>query len=663
MTTPTYRELGSSVTTTIDNKNRKVLLVPPKELYSQKLDLSDFIGMDPETSKAITSVPYEIRDKSGTTLLRGKTDENGETERIFTREKTDLQLYVGEGGWKLSADSVHDNGIAAVEVQPKVFDSEKPATRPLDTQPSPQQGVTKESSPVPENPLAQTPSPQAGSEPKDQSQLDLTVNDWKGFPIPNLPIKILVGKQEIFVGPTDAKGQVSVTLNEGDRFEIQVKRDRPRVDAAGKSHEYNLGAISVMSSREVQAGLQSKSMKFDFCTEAHAGAPGGAEAKKKATIKSHNQKPETTPVITGNPSKKPTIAVDRDEQGLPTGSIGDGLKDWLGRNGLNVGAPASGQADVDKVKKLIDFAEKQATWRHEERMTSSAIVTQMINRTFVIPPTKPKDRYTSSIQRCNKYVKIALWFAGYGPATGVIGDSVSPARLMGPELERAGFRNITAQLPDARWAAPGDIIVYERTDNPTRDGHIDIRTYDGYISDFFETYLPVSRFTVIGIYRKYYDPEPALRVRAFLMVIASREAENIFKTKGYEATYSALPGQGQFTSFATHPFADKDSKNTPSGAYGIIKKTWHDYLPFLKLPENADLFTPTVQDRIAITIMEQTKNALGLVRKGEIVAAAELLTKADQIAALPGHKQSRGYTNAEMMASYEEFLARLKKGK
>lgn len=662
MSTPTYRELGSSETTTIDNKNRKVLFVKPKELFSQKLDLSDFIGMDPETSKAIKSVPYEIRDKSGATLLSGVTDENGETERIFTHEKTDLQLYVGCGGWKLSADCIHDNGPAPVAEEPKLLESvESPATESKDAQPPQAQTEPKEPAIAPSAP-ATADLQQEDSERKEQGRLDLTVNDWKGFPIPNLHIKILVAKREVFVGPTNAKGQVSVTLNNGDIFEVQVKRDRPRVDSAGKSHEYNLGAISTMDAKEVQAGLESKYMKFDFCTEPHAGSPGAAEAKKEATIKAHNQKPEPTPTITGNPNQKPTVNAERDAQGLPRSSVVDGLKDWFGRNGLNAAAPASIQSDVDKVKKLIEFAEKQAAWHHSDA-TSSEIVKQMINRKFVIPRSKAKDHPSSSIGRCNKYVKIALWYAGYGLADEVIGDGVSPARSMGPELEKAGFHNITSQLPDARWAAPGDIIVYQRTDDPTQDGHIDIRTYDGYISDFFETYLPVSRFTVTGIYRKYYDPEPALRVRAFLMVIASREAETIFKSKGYEATYTALPGTGQFTSFATHPFADKDSINTPSGAYGIIKKTWRSYLPFLKLPEKCDLFTPMIQDRIAVAIMEQTKNALGLVRKGEIISAAELLTKADQIASLPGHKQSRGFTNAEMMASYEEFLGRLKKGK
>jgi hypothetical protein len=101
-------------------------------------------------------------------------------------------------------------------------------------------------------------------------------------------------------------------------------------------------------------------MKFDFCTEAHAGSPGGAEAKKKATITSHNQTPEATPTITGNPNKKPTLQTDRDEHGAPKTVLLDGLKDWFGRSGTHIEAPDVTPGHLDKVKKLIEFAERQA---------------------------------------------------------------------------------------------------------------------------------------------------------------------------------------------------------------------------------------------------------------------------------------------------------------
>ena len=82
----------------------------------------------------------------------------------------------------------------------------------------------------------------------------------------------------------------------------------------------------------------------------------------------------------------------------------------------------------------------------------------------------------------------------------------------------------------------------------------------------------------------------------------------------------------QFSSFAEHPFAGREARSTASGAYGTLVKTWHDYLPFLALPERGDRFTPTIQDRIAITIMEQTSNALGLVRRGDSASGRYLGT-------------------------------------
>ena len=158
---------------------------------------------------------------------------------------------------------------------------------------------------------------------------------------------------------------------------------------------------------------------------------------------------------------------------------------------------------------------------------------------------------------------------------------------MGPALEEAGFQNVTNQLPDARWAAPGDVIVYKRTAAPNDAGHIDIRTYDGYLSDFLGLYLPVRQFTVTGIYRKHSDLVPEKRMRAFLMVIASREAEQIFVADGYEEAYRTLPGnkKEKFNSYNTHPFdgKPKPKSGSASGAYGITENTWKIYLPLLAL--------------------------------------------------------------------------------
>lgn len=85
-------------------------VVPPElRHYSQQIDLSDFIGMDPNTGNAVDRLPYEIRTKCGEMLAQGITDANGDTGRIYTKTPEDLVLYVGDGEWDLSLDCAHDS--------------------------------------------------------------------------------------------------------------------------------------------------------------------------------------------------------------------------------------------------------------------------------------------------------------------------------------------------------------------------------------------------------------------------------------------------------------------------------------------------------------------------------------------------------------------------
>ncbi|MET3135572.1 hypothetical protein AAKU55_005884 [Oxalobacteraceae bacterium GrIS 1.11] len=103
-----YKILGTSTTTPINNTKRKEVTVGQAVIYSQQVDLSDFIGMDPDKKIAIQSLPYEFRTKEGDVLLKGNTDELGDTGRIFTHTKEDVILYVGEGKWSLSIDCKHE---------------------------------------------------------------------------------------------------------------------------------------------------------------------------------------------------------------------------------------------------------------------------------------------------------------------------------------------------------------------------------------------------------------------------------------------------------------------------------------------------------------------------------------------------------------------------
>lgn len=132
---------------------------------------------------------------------------------------------------------------------------------------------------------------------------------------------------------------------------------------------------------------------------------------------------------------------------------------------------------------------------------------------------------------------------------------------------------------------------------------------------------------------------------------------------GYQETYRALPGSGKFDSFKTHPF-EKSPKGTlaPSGAYGITRGSWQGYLPFLDIAKSSELFSPAIQDRIAITIMEQNGNALGMVRQGKIKEAAKRLATVRPIqwSSLPGGTEDNGFTEAAMMESYNQFFQALK---
>jgi len=81
--------------------------VAPKAIagiYSQQVDLSDFIGMNPETGQALYSLPFEFRNNAGEILLSGQTNRHGDTERIETEKQEDIVFYVGGDDWHLSVD-------------------------------------------------------------------------------------------------------------------------------------------------------------------------------------------------------------------------------------------------------------------------------------------------------------------------------------------------------------------------------------------------------------------------------------------------------------------------------------------------------------------------------------------------------------------------------
>ena len=49
MTNQKYKAIGATMSTPVDDMKRKDVLIDGVRRYSQQVDLSDFIGMDPDT--------------------------------------------------------------------------------------------------------------------------------------------------------------------------------------------------------------------------------------------------------------------------------------------------------------------------------------------------------------------------------------------------------------------------------------------------------------------------------------------------------------------------------------------------------------------------------------------------------------------------------------
>lgn len=366
------------------------------------------------------------------------------------------------------------------------------------------------------------------------------------------------------------------------------------------------------------------------------------------------------------------------------------------------------QAPPQAVTELVAVMEQQSTWQWEEiykkqKLNTGAIISKLANKVWEPPTGKSAGKPDS---RCYPSVKIGLMRANL--VREVWGDI--PAKGAGKWLQSQGFTDVTTQVPDARWAAPGDIIVYRYDDNteakniekykdafkkyeeekqaypnklkqweqqhqarqeqqsvldkvaldqknskqkkartvlPKEDpkplepkepdaenwGHIDVRTYDGYISDFKTQVLPPAAndagrkaFVVTGIYRKIYDPLPDLRVRAFLKVLREWENHGIADDEQrYFSLYRKATDKTQpfFSDTTKHPFEGVDADNTPAGAYQIT------LLAYMQISDKiygiGKGFSPIRQDRLAVKLIEGRK-ALGLLREGKIREAVPKLT-------------------------------------
>lgn len=80
------------------------VLVTP-QVYSQRVEVKQMLGQ--EFGIPLGRVPYAFKDESGAVVSSGLLDSNGMTNRVFTRNESNLKLYVGDDPWRMFIDSVH----------------------------------------------------------------------------------------------------------------------------------------------------------------------------------------------------------------------------------------------------------------------------------------------------------------------------------------------------------------------------------------------------------------------------------------------------------------------------------------------------------------------------------------------------------------------------
>lgn len=377
--------------------------------------------------------------------------------------------------------------------------------------------------------------------------------------------------------------------------------------------------------------------------------------------------------ISGKEEAKLKLEKGRDENGNPLAVVTQKARDWwnswrmptfnlwgtptaTGRGGTVPATPVKVDTEMlKKVEALLVFSREQTEYLYTEG--TAGVLASMGKGTF---NHKSKEKKAgTSVGLCYTYVKVALSRSKI--VDGMLeGKSASKA---GPSLIASGFREVTAEVPDGRWAAAGDVIVYEWTDatwetrkkkdsETPNHGHIDIRDYDFYISDFIPKFEPRnflgrpswSHYQNIRIYRKVFDLLPTLRIRAFLRCIREFECQAEHDDgKRYQMLNFPPPGNSgsRFSGYATHPWngfaPPAKPHSTAAGAYQILQGTWKEVFDNGLIELKGDRFSPAVQDRIAVMKLED-RAALHLVRTGSIEEAIGKLTS--EWTSLPGGKEN-----------------------
>jgi muramidase (phage lysozyme) len=418
-------------------------------------------------------------------------------------------------------------------------------------------------------------------------------------------------------------------------------------------------------------------------------APKPKASPRPAETKAKQQADKPPQHISGKAEIRPKLEKGRDENGNPLAVITQKAVDWWNSWRMPTfnlwGTPASSakggtvpvtpvKVDAEMVKKVeafLAFAREQTEYLYTEG--TAGVLASMGKGAF--NHKKGEKESDKSRGLCYTYVKVALTRAkiidgvlAAQKASAAQTDAEHYAMQLsasqaGPALIAKGFKDVTAEVPDARWAAAGDVIVYAWLDatwekrkkkdpKSPNHGHIDIRDYDFYISDF----IPKAKhptwadYINLRIYRKVFDPLPTQRIRAFLRCI--REFECLAEkddSKRYQMLNAPLPsGERRFSSYKTHPWHGQGKPlkgSTAAGAYQILSGTWQEIFDKGLIELKGDRFSPTIQDRIAVMKLED-RGVLHLIRTGRIKEALEYkgpngsLALPSEWTSLPGGKEN-----------------------
>ena len=614
--------------------------------YSQTINFAGLVGRDVDNGQLLVRFPYEAYNEKGEPIAGGigMLSKEGLTQPIFTSQPEKIKVVLGgDGKWLKFGDVVHDAG-----------------------------GEGEQSS-------------------ETANQLNMRFFGVDGEGIKGLECKVCIGdKTETYT--TDEEGLIpAIKVEATSELEVSVKK----FDGSYK-------VIDKATVTPSHATLEYVSPKIvvEVKTEKHKGDPGSAESQApQPTPQDRGDKPivpKKPKEIPKNVSGKKPVKKDealkpgRNKDGNPLTIFTTKITDWwnkwsmpsmnlwnvsaapmsIAANGGSQAVPKGDADAIKKVEKMIEYLENQAGYKYEDDEGTAAVLTSMTKGTFKHKHGEKRER--DFIGKCYQYVKVALVSTQWVPnADAILGVSASTA---GERLLANGFTDVTDTMPDARWAAPGDVIVYKwtaeqwakvrrrpRQSNSANHGHIDVRSYDNYLTDAIpQSHRPSwQNYETPRVYRLYHDPVPILRMNAFLSCIREYEGqEEKNEAKRYQILNHPLPDSKNkyFSSFNTHPWAavpkEKRGIKTASGAYQILYTAWTELLtgadkngvvrPYRKmfsLANGEKNFTPALQDRMAVALIE-LREALGFVRKGEIEEAVEKLKT--EWSSLPGGKENKG---------------------